>query len=52
MASIEIPLHLKKQLQEQLDKSSKKSGFNIPIEAFTTLAIREKMERQFTSGDR
>jgi len=52
MAVIEIPLHLKNQLQERLNESNKKSGFNIPIEAFTTLAIREKMERQFTSGDR
>ena len=48
MASIEIPLHLKKQLQEKLEENSKKSGFNIPIEAFTVLAIQERMERKFT----
>ena len=48
MASIEIPLHLKKQLQQLLEENSKKSGFNIPIEAFTALAIQERMERKFT----
>ncbi len=48
MDVIEIPLHLKKQLLNKLEESKKKTGVHIPIEAFTALAIREKMERQFT----
>ena len=52
MAAIEIPLHVLNTLKEKLSESEKKSGFHVPVEAFATLAIREKMERQFTSGDR
>jgi hypothetical protein len=46
--SIEIPLHLKNFLQEKLLKHEKKTGFRVSVSTFTALAIREKMERQFT----
>ena len=48
MASIEIPLHLKNFLQEKLLEQEKKTGFHVSVSNFTSLAIREKMERQFT----
>ena len=48
MASIEIPLHLKNFLQEKLLEQEKKTGFQVSVSNFTSLAIREKMERQFT----
>jgi hypothetical protein len=48
MAVIEIPLHLKNFLQEKLLEQEKKTGFHVTITNFTCLAIREKMEKQFT----
>tara|TARA_Y100001963_G_scaffold8495_1_gene11022 strand:+ start:377 stop:532 length:156 start_codon:yes stop_codon:yes gene_type:complete len=48
MASIEIPFHLKVYLEEKLLEQEKKTGFPISASDFTALAIREKMERQFT----
>ena len=48
MATIEIPIALKKELEERLEQSRKKVGYSIPFDAFVALAIRERMERQFT----
>jgi len=48
MASIEIPLSLKNFLQEKLLEQEKISGFHVSVATFTALAIRERMERQFT----
>ena len=48
MAAVEIPLHLKNFLQEKLTEQEKISGFHVSVSTFTSLAIREKMERQFT----
>ena len=50
MATIEIPIALKKELEERLEESRKKVGYSIPFDAFVSLAIREKMERQFTKN--
>jgi hypothetical protein len=52
VASIEIPLHLKNFLQEKLLEQEKISGFHVSVSTFTALAIREKMERQFTRQGR
>jgi len=48
MDSIEIPLSLKNMLQEKLLEQEKKTGFHVSVSTFAALAIREKMERQFT----
>ena len=48
MGSIEIPLSLKNMLQEKLLEQEKKTGFHVSVSTFAALAIREKMERQFT----
>ena len=48
MASIEIPLRLKNFLQEKLLEHEKKNGFKVSVSNFTSLAIQEKMEKQFT----
>jgi hypothetical protein len=52
VAAIEIPLHLKNFLQEKLLEQEKKTGFHVSVSNFTCLAIREKMERQFTRQGR
>ncbi len=52
MSAIHIPVHVFEKLQEKLAESEKKSGFHVSVAAFATLAIIERMERQFTSGRR
>jgi len=49
VAVIEIPLSLKRFLQEKLLEQEKKTGIHVSVSDFTSLAIREKMEKQFTT---
>ena len=50
--SIKIPYQLLELLEEKLEESNSKYGFEIAPEAFIERAIQERMERYFTIKSR
>tara|TARA_Y100001970_G_scaffold138063_1_gene169834 strand:+ start:772 stop:936 length:165 start_codon:yes stop_codon:yes gene_type:complete len=48
MAQVEIPIQLKVLLKEKLEENNRKFGFEISVDNFCAMAIRERMERCFT----
>ena len=50
--SIKIPYQLLELLEEKLEESNQKFGFEIAPEAFIERAIQERMERYFTIKSR